>query len=213
MGNGVSHLLSSDDIRRRCLSMLSITMEENAMFSKRASLTMLLVVLVAGPLSTGATLAEPPQTRPRAGTNPPPGNAGQQPRAATRQWPRPRTPGERPRTGQRSVTTKPLPTVRIDPNVAPPSQKWYLGVVPVRAPRGVRLTRIVEGSPASRFGLEDGDYILDVGGYVVGDYNGQYYPLSMAMDYGAAPNGWAELLVWNQRTFAEETHWVQIRRR
>ena len=58
------------------------------------------------------------------------------------------------------------------------------------------------GSPASRFGLEEGDYILDVSGYVVGEYKGQYYPLSMAMDYGADANGWADLLVWNKRTFA-----------
>ena len=44
-------------------------------------------------------------------------------------------------------------------------------------------------------------YILDVGGYVVGEYQGQYYPLAMAMDYGADANGWAEILVWNKRTF------------
>jgi hypothetical protein len=61
--------------------------------------------------------------------------------------------------------------------------------------------------------LEAGDYILDVSGFVVGEYNGRFYPLSMAMDYGADPNGWAELLVWNKRTFAEETLWVRFQRR
>ena len=104
-------------------------------------------------------------------------------------------------------------TVRIDPNVAPPSQNWFLGVYPARAPKGVRLDSIVGGSPAQQFGLEIGDYILDVGGYVVGEYQNQYYPLSMAMDYGADPNGWAEILVWNKRTFAEQTMWIQFRRR
>jgi hypothetical protein len=71
----------------------------------------------------------------------------------------------------------------------------------------------VPRGPAQRFGLEQNDYILDVGGYVVGEYEGVYYPLAQAMDFAADPNGWVELLVWNKRTFAEETLWVQLRRR
>lgn len=101
----------------------------------------------------------------------------------------------------------------IDPNVAPPSRNWYVGVSPERAPCGVRLGRIFYGSPANRFGLETGHYILDVGGYVVGEYQGRYYPLSMAMDYGVESNGWGEILVWNKRTFREELMWIRFKRR
>jgi hypothetical protein len=128
-------------------------------------------------------------------------------------WPRTRSPGSQRYEGR-------LP--RMQPRITQPPQarirpgrpsRWYLGVYDERAPQGTRLSQIVPGSPASRFGLEVGDYILDVGGYVVGDYNGSYYPLSLALEYGTDRSGWAELLVWNKRTFAEETLWVQLRRR
>jgi hypothetical protein len=69
------------------------------------------------------------------------------------------------------------------------------------------------GSPAHRFGLEVGDYVLDVGGYVVGEYEKRFYPMPLAMDYGADSNGWAEILVWNKRTFKEELMWVRFSRR
>ncbi|MCM2374371.1 PDZ domain-containing protein [Aporhodopirellula aestuarii] len=165
-------------------------------------------------------IAQPPQTRPDAGGTPQPGaspsvlpdtSPGASSGAAD--WPRLRQPGQRRAEGERTIRGEARATIRIDPNVAPTSRNWYFGVYPERAPRGVRLARIVNGSAASRFGMEVGDYILDVGGYVVGEYQGQYYPLSMAMDYGADASGWAELLVWNKRTFREELMWVQFSRR
>jgi S1-C subfamily serine protease len=90
---------------------------------------------------------------------------------------------------------------------------WYLGVNVERAPRGIRVSSIAPRGPAHQFGLESGDYILDAGGYVVGEHEGIYYPLAQALDFGADPSGWVEFLVWNKRTFAEETLWVQLRRR
>lgn len=151
---------------------------------------------------------QPPRTRPGAGDSP---QADASPNATD--WPRLRQPGQRRAEGQRTVQEDARATVVIDPNVAPPSRNWYFGVYPQRAPRGVRLERIVNGSAANRFGMEIGDYILDVGGYVVGEHQGKFYPLSMAMDYGADANGWAELLVWNKRTFREELMWVRFTRR
>ncbi|WP_153555147.1 hypothetical protein [Roseimaritima sediminicola] len=148
-------------------------------------------------------------------------------------WPQLRQPGRRPPEGQgadiqgadgpraqgrsadalREEYREPRAEIRIAPGVAPPSRDWYLGIYPERAPKGVRVARVVPGTPAQRFGLERDDYILDVGGYVVGEYQGRYYPLSMAMDYGVGPDGWAELLVWNHRNYQEQLLWVRLRRR
>jgi hypothetical protein len=169
----------------------------------KLALSVAIAILMCSPL-----FGQPPQTRPGAGGTLQPGAT---PNAT--EWPRVRQPGQRRAEGQRTVQEEARATVRIDPNVSPPSQNWYFGVYPERAPRGVRLGSIVNGSAANRFGMEIGDYILDVGGYVVGEYQGQYYPLSMAMDYGADANGWAEILVWNKRTFREELMWVQFTRR
>jgi len=69
------------------------------------------------------------------------------------------------------------------------------------------------GSPAQNSGLEPGDYILDIGGRIVGEYENNYYPLSMSMDYGVDDAGWAECLIWNVRTFKEETMWINFARR
>ena len=130
-------------------------------------------------------------------------------------WPQTRSPGTQRYEGRQSRSqgrASERNEFRVRPGIRP-GPSWYLGVYDDRAPRGIRLTKIENGSPASRFGLESGDYILDVGGFVVGDYNGTYYPLSLALSFGTDPSGWAELLVWNRRTYAEETLWVQLRRR
>jgi hypothetical protein len=85
---------------------------------------------------------------------------------------------------------------------------------PARFGRAIReVDAVVGNSPADRVGLENGDYILDASGYVVGPYQGVYYPLSDALNYGADPDGWVEQLIWNRRTSAEETAWVQLQRR
>ena len=91
-----------------------------------------------------------------------------------------------------------------------PSRHWYMGVTVQRAPLGVMVSSVVPNSPAHRAGLEPGDYLLDAGGYIVGDYNGRHYPLSDAMDLGAEPSGWIEMLVWNRRTYQRETVWIQM---
>jgi hypothetical protein len=188
-------------------------------------------LLMAAWLCVPSASAQPPRTRPGADPVQPPPRVrpgadqpqppprvrpGEQPAAEPGQWPRTRQPTRRGAArgdDQRKTYSEPRANVRIAPGNMPPSRNWYLGIQPVRAPRGVRITGVLFNTPAQRFGLESGDYILDVSGYVVGEYQGSYYPLAMAMDYGADANGWAELLVWNRRTFAEETLWVQFRRR
>ena len=75
------------------------------------------------------------------------------------------------------------------------------------------MKSVLPNSPAQRAGLEPGDYLLDAGGFIVGDYNGQHYPLSQAIDLGAESNGWIEMMVWNRRTFAQETLWVKLQHR
>lgn len=161
-------------------------------------------------LTCSTLLGQPPRTRPGAGESPQP-SPSESPNAT--EWPRLREPGERRPEGQRYLRQEARGTARVAPSVAPPSQNWFFGVYPERAPRGVRITQVIGGSAAQRFGMEPGDYILDVGGYVVGEYQGTFYPLSMAMDYGADANGWAEILVWNKRTFQEELMWVQFQHR
>ncbi len=167
-----------------------------------------IAILMFSLLFGNTLFGQPPQTRPGAG-----GTSQPSVDSNATEWPRMRQPGQRRAEGQRTVQEEARATVRVAPNSSPTSQNWYFGVSPERAPRGVRLGSIVNGSAASRFGMEVGDYILDIGGYVVGEYQGQYYPLAMAMDYGADANGWAEILVWNKRTFKEELMWVQFSRR
>lgn len=154
-----------------------------------------------------------------------PGQAGVQPvdpralppaEAPPNDWPRGR---QQPRAAARyngrqakSSSAREYAPRAVRPNEQP-SAIWTLGVNLGRAPRGLRITRISAFGPAHRFGLETDDYILDVNGYVVGDYNGMYYPLARVLDFAADRSGWVELLIWNKRTFSEETMWVQLQRR
>lgn len=181
---------------------------------------------------------QPPVTRPGAGNSPTQQpelddvpQAAQQQDVVVQDWPKTRQAGDRAEAAQAPVQGAPgqaqqrmqvqpkvqaeaKPTVRIDPGIAPPSRNWFLGITAERGPRGIRVSSVVYNSPAQQFGLEEGDYILDVGGYVVGEYQGSFYPLPLAMDFGTDPNsGWAEFLVWNKRTFREETLWIRLNRR
>jgi predicted metalloprotease with PDZ domain len=62
-------------------------------------------------------------------------------------------------------------TIRNRPN-GPPSAMWYIGIQVTRAPRGIFVSGVAPCGSANQFGLEPGDYILDAGGCVVGDYQG-----------------------------------------
>lgn len=94
-----------------------------------------------------------------------------------------------------------------------PSSRWRLGLHTDNAPKGLLITDVARNSPAFRFGLEPGDYLLDVMGYPVGFYDGAYYPLAEALNQLVRRDGWVNILIWNKRTNAEEAMWIQAERR
>jgi hypothetical protein len=87
--------------------------------------------------------------------------------------------------------------------------RWRLGIWTDNAPAGLRIREVSRYSPAWRFGLEEGDYLMDVMGYPVGFYEGAYYPLAETLNQVTPPDGWINILVWNKRSNAEETMWMQ----
>ena len=89
------------------------------------------------------------------------------------------------------------------------ASRWRLGVWTDNAPAGLRIREVSRYSPAWRFGLEEGDYLMDIMGYPVGFYEGAYYPLSETLNQVTPPDGWINILVWNKRTSAEETMWIE----
>jgi len=89
------------------------------------------------------------------------------------------------------------------------ASRWRLGVWTDNAPSGLRIREVSRYSPAWRFGLEEGDYLMDIMGYPVGFYQGAYYPLAETLNQVTPPDGWINILVWNKRTNAEETMWMQ----
>jgi hypothetical protein len=84
-----------------------------------------------------------------------------------------------------------------------------LGIQVDDAPRGLRISEVSPNSPAFRFGLERGDYLLDVMGFPVGLHGGAYFPLADALNQNVRRDGWVNVLVWNRRTLAEEAIWIQ----
>jgi hypothetical protein len=90
-----------------------------------------------------------------------------------------------------------------------PTPRWRLGIQVDDAPLGLRITEVTRNSPAFRFGLERGDYLLDVMGFPVGFHGGAYFPLADALNRHVRRDGWVNVLVWNRRTHAEEALWIQ----
>jgi hypothetical protein len=97
------------------------------------------------------------------------------------------------------------------PRIAPLriARQWRLGIQVDNAPLGLRISGVADRSPAWRFGIEEGDYLLDIMGYPVGFYEGAYYPLAETLNQTIQRDGWVNILVWNQRTNAAEAMWVQ----
>jgi hypothetical protein len=89
------------------------------------------------------------------------------------------------------------------------ASRWRLGLWTDNAPAGLRIREVSRYSPAWRFGLEEGDYLMDIMGYPVGFYEGAYYPLAATLNQVTPPDGWINILVWNKRSNAEETMWMQ----
>ena len=88
--------------------------------------------------------------------------------------------------------------------------RWRLGVDTANAPKGLLISDVSRNSPAYRFGLEPGDYLLDVMGYPVGFYGNSYYPLGDALNQLVRRDGWVNILVWNKRTNGEEAMWIRL---
>lgn len=112
-------------------------------------------------------------------------------------------------TGQIRIQRQTVnPGLRRLPNR--PVANWRLGVDTVNAPKGLLISDVSRNSPAQRFGLETGDYLLDVMGYPVGFYQNGYYPLGDALNQLVRNDGWVNLLVWNKRTNGEEAMWIRL---
>ena len=91
--------------------------------------------------------------------------------------------------------------------------RWRLGVSTDRAPLGVRFSRVYQGTAAWQFGLERGDYLLDVAGYPIGDHQGRFYSMSDALNEFVGSDGWVNLLVWDHRSRSSRPMWVRLQRR
>jgi hypothetical protein len=90
-----------------------------------------------------------------------------------------------------------------------PVPQWRLGIQVDDAPLGLRISEVTRNSPAFRFGLERGDYLLDVMGFPVGFHGNAYFPLADALNRSVRRDGWVNVLIWNRRTHAEEELWIQ----
>ena len=165
------------------------------------------------------TVAQQPgrvQTRQIDGqNNPPGGGGGEQPIQINRQQMRrvQGGPGGEPQmdqqTGQFRIQRQVIqPGLRRLPMRL--AGRWRLGVDTNNAPKGLLVADVARNSPAYRFGLEPGDYLLDVMGYPVGFYGNAYYPLGETLNQVVRRDGWVNILIWNKRTNGEEAMWIQL---
>ncbi|REJ89702.1 MAG: hypothetical protein DWQ34_01185 [Planctomycetota bacterium] len=91
--------------------------------------------------------------------------------------------------------------------IAPPSSgtspdrppRWRLGVYSQDTDIGVKILRVVAGSPAERAGLEKDDLIVAVAGYQVGIVNGVHYDCGYEFENRADAQGNVKLLVQDHR--------------
>ncbi len=77
--------------------------------------------------------------------------------------------------------------------------QWKLGVFAANTDTGVRVTRVIPGTPAQQAGLERGDTIVTIDGYQIGYVNGRPYPLGEELQRRAGRTGRVSLLVHNWR--------------
>ena len=90
-----------------------------------------------------------------------------QPTRSVQGGPSSQTPQLDQRTGQFRIDRRVIrPGLRLLPQR--PVPRWRLGIQVDDAPRGLRISDVSPNSPAFRFGLERGDYLLDVMGFPVG---------------------------------------------
>lgn len=77
--------------------------------------------------------------------------------------------------------------------------RWQLGVEVQNSTTGVRLTRVLQGSPAANQGLAVGDTILAVGGHQVGYVENRLVDLSDEINEHINNAGQVTLLILNNR--------------
>ena len=173
------------------------------------------LVLVFGSLGVAQQPGRQP-TRQIGGQNNPPGGGGEQQVQINRQpmrrvqgGPGNNEPSIDQQSGQFKIQRQVIrPGWRRLP--LRPQSQWRLGVHIDNAPKGLLITDVARNSTAYRFGLEPGDYLLDVMGYPVGFYGDSYYPLAETFNQVVRPDGWANVLIWNKRTNGEEAMWIQL---
>ena len=85
------------------------------------------------------------------------------------------------------------------PVTAPKKNRWRIGIRSQDSDSGVRVMRVLAGSPAAQAGLEPEDKIVAVGGYQVGVVNGQRFDLGNEFDLRCDEDGTTFLLVQNHR--------------
>ena len=102
----------------------------------------------------------------------------------------------------RGVASNQFADPSLNPN-APQTEKkrnrWRLGVRSQDTDHGVRIMRVLDGSPAFIANLEPDDVIVAVGGYQVGTVNGERFDLGTEFDIRCDENGTTNLLVQNNR--------------
>ncbi len=108
-------------------------------------------------------------------------------------------------------TTTGATTAAVSPNLAPQPNpvpgpttpqrppKWRIGVYSQDTDAGVKILRVVAGSPAERAGLEPDDVIVNVAGYQVGNVNGQHFDCGYEFESRCDPSGNVSLLVRDHR--------------
>jgi hypothetical protein len=134
--------------------------------------------------------------------------SAQQPTRRVQGEPSSVTPQLDQRTGQFRIDRQVIrPGLRLLPQR--PAPRWRLGIQVDDSPRGLRISDVTRNSAAFRFGLERGDYLLDVMGFPVGFHRSSYFPLADALNRNVRRDGWVNVLVWNHRTRAEEALWIQ----
>ncbi len=98
-----------------------------------------------------------------------------------------------------SITSPGTAPLIANPTTPTRPPRWRLGVYSQDTEIGVKILRVVAGSPAERAGLEANDYIVAVAGYQVGIVNGQQFDCGVEFEQRADSQGRVMLLVQDNR--------------
>lgn len=147
-------------------------------------------VLPTTPGITAPTTVVPAPTTPTAITTTPPATGTTRDRIAVA----PTTPGS-----AASLTSPGTAPLLANPTTPTRPPRWRLGVYSQDTDIGVKILRVVAGSPAERAGIEANDYIVAVAGYQVGIVNGQQFDCGVEFEQRADSQGRVMLLVQDNR--------------